>query len=456
MTQNGNWLVPHFLDAPDNWGTKPPLLIWCQAFFLQILKSPELAIRLPSALAGLATVLLLVWAGRRLFTQSYTGYFAALVLLTSSIYTDAHGAAAGDYDALLTFWLTAHLLTFLFFVQEGRYQWLYISGGCLLLAGWTKGIAAFFFAPGLLLFLLSNRSLHPLLKDKKLYLTAAAAGMGILSYYLIREALYPGFLQQVWHNELGGRYFEAKEGHGWGFGYYFRQVHKYQLFFPWQYFIPLGYWLLIRSEKNRYIGRFLLINTLVFLLVISAAATKLRWYILPIFPISALVVGIALDQLLAGLLSVTAIQKKRFQLSVAALFIFAVFTFPYVRIVQKVYQPQHKGQEVEKMRYRDFFRQLPAGSAFTVLLPGYNGHFTFYQQYFNAQGYDIHSTYLKPPQPEVQARADTNTVLEVGSLIAYCEKPASDFLQLHYKTESLYSWESCRLLRIKQNTKLNQ
>lgn len=449
MVQDGHWLVPHFLSAPDNWGTKPPLLIWLQACCLMVLDSPELAIRLPSALAGLATALLLVWAGKRILGQTFTGYFAALVLLTSSLYTDAHGAVAGDYDALLTLWLSAHLFTFLLFVLEGRYQWLYLSAGCMLLAGWTKGIAAFFFMPGLLLFLLSNRSRYPILKDKRLYLATGAVIIGICSYYLIRESLYPGYLQLVWENEMGGRYFEAKEGHGWGFGYYFRQMHKYQLFFPWQYFVPLAFWLLIQDKKRRQVGNFLLINSLVFLLIVSVSATKLRWYILPLLPMLALAVGAALNYLLDGVLSLLKSGDNKGRISIIAFFVLAVFTFPYVQTVQKVYYARHSGPEREKMLYRDFFRQLPPESTFTTLLPSYNGHFTFYQQYFNERGARIRASYLRKPEQQVQAQADTSTYFPRGSLVSSCEKKAVDFLESQYETELLHSWESCRLLRIK-------
>ncbi|MCB0376571.1 MAG: glycosyltransferase family 39 protein, partial [Sinomicrobium sp.] len=285
MAGEGHWLVPHFMGGPDNWGTKPPLLIWLQAIFFKVVPSPELAVRLPSALAGLSTALLLVWAGKKLLNAPFAGFLAALVLLTSGLYIDAHGAVAGDYDALLVLWLTAHLFTFFLYVHEGAPRWLYLSGLFLLLAGWTKGIAAFFFLPGLSIFVVLYRPARAVLTDRKLYLTAILAFAGIASYYLIREKLYPGFLQLVWDNELGGRYFEPKEGHGWGPDFYLRVVNKYELFFPWQYFLPLGFWLLWRNEITKSLGKLLLITALSFLVVISASATKLIWYVLPLLPL---------------------------------------------------------------------------------------------------------------------------------------------------------------------------
>lgn len=452
MARNGRWLVPHFLDAPDHWGTKPPLLIWLQAFFLKIIPSPELAIRLPSALAGLATACLLVWAGKRLLQRSLAGYFAALVLLTSSMYLGAHGATAGDYDALLCLWLTAHLLTFFLFVQERRHHWLYLSAASLLLAGWTKGVAAFFFVPGLFIFLLLAREFRPVLRMPRLYVAALLTIGGVLAYYWLREAVDPGYFQLVWGNELGGRYFEAKEGHGRPFFYYFRLVHQYRLFFPWQYLVPVGFYALLIDRDRRSFGTYLLVLVLSFLLILCSAATKLDWYILPVLPLLALVVGDLIAGIFKGLSQrFGQVVGSRQQLLPGVLLALVVFGFPYWRAVQKVYHSKHTGPERERMLYRDFFRQLsPDERVLTVLLPAYNGHFTFYQQWYQPQGYEIKAVYLRAPEPEVQVNATTDTNFSPATLVVVCEKAAAEFMDAHYQSETIRNWETCKLLRLNE------
>src|ERR1051325_2737602 len=65
MYRNGNYLISHFDGAPYLWNTKPPLLIWLQVLFMKILGPGELALRLPSALAGLFTCLsIFLFTGR--------------------------------------------------------------------------------------------------------------------------------------------------------------------------------------------------------------------------------------------------------------------------------------------------------------------------------------------------------------------------------------------------------
>lgn len=65
MLINGNWLVTHYDGQPEMWGTKPPFLIWCQVLCMKSLGINELAIRLPSALAALATVVVLILFSHR-------------------------------------------------------------------------------------------------------------------------------------------------------------------------------------------------------------------------------------------------------------------------------------------------------------------------------------------------------------------------------------------------------
>lgn len=449
MTLNGDFLVPHFMGAPDNWGTKPPLLVWCQSFFLQFIDVPELAIRLPSALAGLFTALLLVWGGKRLLGRPLVGCFAAVVLITSNLYINPHGAIAGDYDALLTLWLSAQAFCFYLYLKEKENRWLYLTGIFVILAGWTKGIAAFFFAPGLLLYALSSAENRSVFRQPKVYGAAILALLGILAYYFLRESLYPGYLTTVWENELGGRYLDAKEGHSWGFGFYFRMIYQYDLFFPWLYFLPLGFAILFFNKAMKPVGVLFLLISSVFMLVISNSATKLVWYVLPVFPLLALVVGVAIERMLKGLLQILPKQELSHTSRTLfnALFFVAIFSFPYLNIVKKVNHDFVKVQEDQQL-YRDFFRELPPDQAFTVVSPRYNGHLSFYQKWFNHKDYAIEVKYLRKPPAGVQDEAKVVDVFPVSTIIVFCEDKAKTYVEQHYNVEQLQTSGKCQLVRL--------
>lgn len=447
MLTHHQWLVPHFAGSPDLWGTKPPLLIWLQTAFMYIIGPGELAVRLPSALAGLLTALLLIAIARRVWNRPLAGYFAALVLLTSQIYIESHGAISGDYDALLTLWLTAFLFSYYLYTNEKRLRWLWLAGLFLLLGGWTKGIAAAFFLPGLFIYTCWDRSARWTLRGAPVYYVGLAAILGVLSYYLLREHLYPGYLKLVWENELGGRFLQAKEGHGRGFWFYFRILYQYDLFSPWLYVLPLAGWLLWRDTVTRSLTSLLLINGAIFLLIISAAATKLSWYCLPLLPSLALLVGGGLERIFAAL----AMGRSRYNYLLLGLFVIAFFSLPYIRIVNKVYHLEHSGADRSQMSYRDLFRYMPhQEEELMVVLPGYNAHFTFYQQVNRRKGRKIKGVYLQKPDAQVQTIADTLSRLDAGQLVAVCEARAAGRLEQVTDHELLWQWESCKLLRITQ------
>jgi 4-amino-4-deoxy-L-arabinose transferase-like glycosyltransferase len=81
MVTRGDWITPYWNGAPFH--DKPPLVMWFMAAGLTIIKSPELAARLPSAIAGLFAIATTILLGRVLFCL-WTGLTAAVLLLVSS------------------------------------------------------------------------------------------------------------------------------------------------------------------------------------------------------------------------------------------------------------------------------------------------------------------------------------------------------------------------------------
>ena len=67
MNKNGNLIVTYYDGQPEMWSTKPPLVIWMQVLFIKILGFNELAVRLPSAIAGLLTCMVLLYFSKKIF-----------------------------------------------------------------------------------------------------------------------------------------------------------------------------------------------------------------------------------------------------------------------------------------------------------------------------------------------------------------------------------------------------
>jgi hypothetical protein len=82
MVQAGNFLVPRINGKP--WFEKPPLLYWCSASSMKILGFSAVAFRLPSVLAFIAIlIMLVVWGNKRLGKN--VGYFAGLIFAASPL-----------------------------------------------------------------------------------------------------------------------------------------------------------------------------------------------------------------------------------------------------------------------------------------------------------------------------------------------------------------------------------
>ncbi|MEX1311735.1 MAG: glycosyltransferase family 39 protein, partial [Candidatus Sulfomarinibacteraceae bacterium] len=108
MLVDGQWLVTHVNGVVNS--HKPPLFFWLIALFsIPFGAVTELTARLPSALAALGTLVLVMRLGRRWF-GSGTAAVAGLLLITSYMFWDK--ARWSQIDSLLCFLIWAALSAF--------------------------------------------------------------------------------------------------------------------------------------------------------------------------------------------------------------------------------------------------------------------------------------------------------------------------------------------------------
>lgn len=137
MLRNGDWLVPlyrgeHFLD-------KPILPIWVVAASYRILGVSVFAERLPAALAGLATCLLLgLWVGRR--SGERAGALAALILAFSFLFVFTGMTFVADAFLTLAILAAAIVLDRACREEGSDLAWGAASGAVLALAFYFKGL----------------------------------------------------------------------------------------------------------------------------------------------------------------------------------------------------------------------------------------------------------------------------------------------------------------------------
>jgi 4-amino-4-deoxy-L-arabinose transferase-like glycosyltransferase len=289
---------------------KPPLYFWLAALAGAPLgRVTEAAGRLPSALAGIATVALTLSLGARLL-GARVGLLGAALLLTS--FEFANLARRVQLDVLLTFLETAALALF-WRVDRGlgpRRGQLAALHACLGLAVLTKGPVGFL-VPALVAvaFLASDRRLREAPRFAPLWALPLSLGPG-LAWLAAAAALGPeGFAAGTLGENLLGRFFRGSS-HARPFYYYLYQLPVD--FLPWTLLWP-AVWLAARrhvfppdpalraeAEPVRRAWRFLLAWVGASVVFFSLSGGKRGLYLLPAFPALALLVADAVCRELAG------------------------------------------------------------------------------------------------------------------------------------------------------------
>ena len=296
MVANGHWLVTTYNGLPDHWNTKPPLLIWMVAALLKAGLPPLLALRLPSAMATAAIVVVLFAYCRLVLSDRLAGIAAAVLVLASTLFVGPHVARTGDYDALLSLFLLLQVIAFERYLNTAgprRHRWLALAGAALALAVLTKSVAGLFVAPGLLACLVFQRRLLRVAREPHLWITALTVLLVCLGYYASRELVDPGYLWDVWRNELGGRYATTNSDlHAETLYYVTELLSRFE---PGLTLLPLTILPLLRQNPDRRnVALICLCSASSVLLAITTAATKTWWYAAPVVPLLALAVGIGL------------------------------------------------------------------------------------------------------------------------------------------------------------------
>jgi 4-amino-4-deoxy-L-arabinose transferase-like glycosyltransferase len=295
MLESDNWVVPTF--NYELRVDKPALLYWLQIGAYQVFGVNEFAARLPSAVAALATILLVYELGRRLFSAT-TGLLAGVILASSIAFcASAHFA---NPDALLNgFAVLTFLIFWSSFVRGGR-GWFVLTGLSTGLGVLAKGPVGLVLPLGVIvLFLMVSRKLH-LLLDRRVVLGVLIFALVALPWYAwvavdTKGAFLRGFIEK--HNL--NRFLSPMENHR-GPVYYYLAVLILG-FAPWSAFLGLAGWFAWgkRAQQDSALVtgyRFLGCWIAIYLVFFSLAATKLPNYILPIYAPLALLTARFLER----------------------------------------------------------------------------------------------------------------------------------------------------------------
>ena len=426
MSESGDLLIKQYEHQPDLWNLKPPLLTWIQSGLMKIFGPYELSLRLPSAIAGLLTVLSLFIFLWKYFKRFWLGWIAALVTVTARQFVDYHGLRNGDYDALLVFFSLFYVLSFYVFLEDGKWKYFYFCVAGIILATMTKGIAGMFFLPALIIASVYYKKLKTIFSSHQFYYGVASFVIVIGGYYFLREQRLPGYLKAVMDNEWGGRFLNTLEQHTGSFWVYIENICT-DIFSKFYLLIPCGFaiGMLDREKKFQRFTAYIAVAAVSAWLVLSASQTKLIWYIYPVIPFLSILIAIFIYFVFNQIKRLEVATEIRHSV-LPFVFLLLVFWAPYSEMFNVVYKAHewHTGKNYYSMSY--YLRGMAKGDIkpernVTIVFEDYSYHLDYYMMLINRKGQRV----SKKPKEDLQP----------GDFVM-CSYPEIDnYIQQHYETQ---------------------
>ncbi len=297
MVSSGDYITPRlngvaFLD-------KPALYYWLQAIAINLFGLKEWALRFWPAFMGVLGSLMTYICGRILFNRR-VGLLGAVMLATSPLY---YGAAHyANLDLEVASFISCSLMSFIAAMQVSRTRTknrlllaAYIFAACAAL---TKGLIGIVF-PAMIIglwVLLANRwdvvkKMH-LIKGMILFLALA------LPWYVLVQKENPEFLHFFFVTQQVSRFLTMQDFNSKAAIWFYAPVILAG-FFPWSIFLfqslATKFKAVWADRKSHTSELYLLIWFVVVFTFFSIPRSKTVGYILPIFPVMALLVAKYLD-----------------------------------------------------------------------------------------------------------------------------------------------------------------
>ncbi|MEL6438951.1 MAG: glycosyltransferase family 39 protein [Cyanobacteria bacterium J06621_8] len=282
------WLFPTINYGEPYWN-KPPLIHGLIALSYRLFGVSEWSTRIVPASLSATSVVLLYLIAREIFPRRATAIISASVYLTL-LPIARHGRVA-MLDGAITCWLCGAVWCLL----RGRYRssWYLGTGIGIGLICLTKGLMMGVLLGGIILsFIFWERP--QILRNQYLWRGLLLGILPAIAWYGLQYVKYgTQFLDISLGTQTFNRIWEPVSSSSFPPWYYLLEIAKYSL--PWLIFLPSGVKLALSSRYTTW-SRLVLPWVGIYLLAISLMATKLPWYVIPIYPGLSLLVGARLGK----------------------------------------------------------------------------------------------------------------------------------------------------------------
>jgi 4-amino-4-deoxy-L-arabinose transferase-like glycosyltransferase len=296
MRQSGDFVIPR-LNGEYRFD-KPPLIYWCQVLAYDVLGENDFAARLPSVIFAALTAVATSIYSSRIFGPR-VGMWSG-ILFATSLQVFVHSRAATADMALVFFFLIATWADWerIRNPDSAFWRWtFYLSLGLGFLAKGPVALLPVFFAP-----------VQSLLNRSAYRFRFSSAVTGLLAVVVVIGlwgvpaliATHGEYLKIGLGKHVLQRSLQPMESHGAaGIGGYllflpFYLVVAFLSFFPWSLFLPgcvRRLWAHREPDENYLLG-----TVLIVFLVFTLIQTKLPHYVLPAYPMLAMLAARHVEQ----------------------------------------------------------------------------------------------------------------------------------------------------------------
>ena len=303
MLKEGDYLFPHLGEEP--YYKKPPLFFWLIAISFKIFGFNEFAARLPSALFGILSSLVLFLLSFKITKNKTVSLLTAAIFILN--FEVIRVTTVVRFESSLLFINLSSLLL----LTEANFK-------RSLAAGILSGLGALIKGPFGLLGISAAAVYYALTEREKLKGVALSLGVALLIpavYFLYAYSHQPQFIKEFFENQIFGRITgELKEGTPRSFFFYERLILKH--FWPWNLLLlPALYYLIkgeieISRERPFFLFLSFFLITFIPLHLISLKFTRYSYYLYPFLSFlaasGARKVGIE-EKVLKGVIALTVI-----------------------------------------------------------------------------------------------------------------------------------------------------
>lgn len=269
------------------WSDKPPLYMWMTVIFYKIFGVGEFAARLFSALCGIGTVIVTYLFAYKLYSRRAA--FAAGLILVSTLHF-IWSSKVGMLDSSLTFFISLSLYWFIIGMERKRYLFFsMLAFGCAFL---TKSFGALLIPIILFIYVIFSKK-PGVMREPALWAGFLMAIFIVALWHFMAFTHYgKGFVTGYFTKHLFARVTQLLDNHTGTIFTYFKVIQNKGR--PWGivafFVIPLILWEIFK-KKGKTNHALPLIWVFTAFIVFSMVKTKLQWYIVPVYPALAMLIG---------------------------------------------------------------------------------------------------------------------------------------------------------------------